>query len=178
MKNNKKEISDLVYNGKFLKIKQMPYKNTNYEIVEMNNAVAAFIMDKSLTKVLLAKQYRPAYGDFTYEIPAGMLDVSGENEKDCMAREIIEEVNLTVNPENLEFLVNYMPMIGSATHRITIYSAIYEGECENIEIENDDVVERIWVDHLDLADMVKKGIIIDGKTLLAFYIMINKMSKK
>lgn len=164
----------ITYNGKFLKVKETSYKNVNYEILQLNNAVAVFIRDKSLSKILLVKQYRPAYGDFTYEIPAGMLDIVGENERECVAREIQEEVNLQVHPDTLEFLVNYWPMVGSATHNITIYSAIYEGECENMTIKNDDVVERVWVDHIEFKRMMEKGIIIDGKTLLAHYIMMSK----
>lgn len=166
--------ANLVYNGKFLKVKEVPYNNTNYEIVEMNNAVAVLIVNKELTKILLAKQYRPVYGDFTYEIPAGMLDVEGESNIDCIVRETLEEVNLCINPDDLIHLVDYMPIIGSVSHKLSLYW-IDVDETKNSKIKNDDVVERLWVTLVDFEDLVNQNKIIDGKTLLAYYMMRDKL---
>lgn len=166
----------VAYKGKFLQVKEEPYNGINYEIVEMGNAVAAFIVNKELTKVLLAKQYRPVCNDFTYEIPAGMLDVEGENERDCVAREIIEEVDLEVNPENLVYLTKYIPIVGSVRHEITLYYCSID-ETDNARIENDDVVERVWVNLSDFDDLIKEGKLIDGKTLLAYYMVKDKVNQ-
>lgn len=174
MNSLKIKSANLVYNGKFLKVKEVPYEDTNYEIVEMNNAVAVLIVNKELTKILLAKQYRPVYGDFTYEIPAGMLDIEGENNIDCTARETLEEVNLSINPDDLVHLIDYMPIIGSVNHKLSLYW-INVKETKNSKIKNDDVVERLWVDLANFENMINQGEIVDGKTLLAYYIMKDKL---
>lgn len=162
------------YNGKFLQVIEKPYNNINYEIVNMKPAVAAILVNQDFTKTLLVKQFRPVVDDFTYEIPAGMIDVDGENKIDTLIRELSEEVELSVNQDNLVHLTKYYPIVGSVTHQIDLYYAIVD-EIGDKEIENDDVVERIWVNLDDFENLVNQGEIIDGKTLLAYCMMKDKI---
>lgn len=164
------------YNGKFLQVHVKPYDNSNYEIVEMNNAVAVIPINQ-YGQILLVKQYRPVCKKYTYEIPAGMLDVDGELIKETMCRELVEEANLEISPDSLVHLIEYFPIIGSVNHKITIYKTEINN-CDNKSIENDDVIERLWVSQEDLNKMIEVGEIIDGKTLLAYSMIKNNKDMK
>lgn len=159
-------MKNVKYDGKFLKVRLKPHNDTNYEIVEMNDAVAVIATNQH-DQVLLVKQFRPVCGKYTYEIPAGMLDVNGESPSETACRELLEETNLIVHPDNLSYLVSYFPIVGSVNHKITIYkTSINNDEFKNIE--NDDVIERVWMSKEDLDNLIAQGYIIDGKTLLAY----------
>ena len=42
-----------------------------------------------------------------WEIPAGMMDVDGEDPCACMVRELQEEAEITVDPTKLKKIVGY-----------------------------------------------------------------------
>ena len=52
-------------------------------------------------KIVLIRQFRPAIGDWIWEIPAGTLE-PGESPDECMAREVVEEIGWEA--ESLESL--------------------------------------------------------------------------
>lgn len=145
-------------------------KNYVREIVDMKNAVAVAIVNKSNDKMLLVKQYRSAVENDVWEIPAGMLDVEGEKNESCAVREVEEETNIKMSEPELSYLISTYGVIGCCNHKVYIYSAIID-ETSDCSIKEDDVVARKWFTMDEIDSMIKEGIIEDGKTQLAYFIL-------
>ena len=99
---------DNLFTGRFLNVKNIVYNDKKYEAVVMNDAVAVLVLNQDKSKLLLVKQYRPVYGDYTYEIPAGMRDINGEDPRECIARELEEEANIEIDYNSLVHLIDYI----------------------------------------------------------------------
>jgi ADP-ribose pyrophosphatase len=166
------------YNGKFLKVEEVPYNGKIYEIVEMKAAVCVLVLNNKKDKLLLVKQYRPVVKGFTLEIPAGMMDVEGEDPVSCILRELKEEANLNIDRNSVKLLASYCPIIGSVRHFTQMFVAVYDGKTENIAIKDDDVIERVWVSFNAFEKLVGFGEIIDAKTLLAYSLYRSKQQAK
>ena len=82
---------------------------------------------------------------------------------------IQEEAGIRV--DYLKHLVSYYPAVGFSDHKLHLYCGYTK--CYDIHSENDkDVTEARWFDIQDVRDMIKSGEIVDGKTILAFGMMI------
>lgn len=117
-------------------------------------------------EVVLVRQFRAAAGRDLLEIPAGLLDVEGEDREDAARRELEEEVGLRATGE-LRFLVEYFPSAGMADHRVWIYLATETEACEarpqGVE-EQQMTIERVPVGEVDRV--LASGDVADGKTIV------------
>jgi 8-oxo-dGTP pyrophosphatase MutT (NUDIX family) len=109
-------------------------------------AVAVLAMDER-GRVLLLKQYRqPARMSF-WEIPAGLLDVDGEDFAAAAARELAEEADLTA--ERWDVLVDFFNSPGSSSEAIRIYLAreladVPEDQ-RHVRTDEEAEIEHRWV---------------------------------
>ncbi|PIE26693.1 MAG: ADP-ribose pyrophosphatase [Micrococcales bacterium] len=71
-----------------------PAGTVRREFLEHTGAVGILAMDQH-DNVLLLRQYRHPVGFHLWELPAGLLDVTGEPPQACAARELAEEADLT-----------------------------------------------------------------------------------
>ncbi len=55
-------------------------------------------------KILLSRRFQTGYEDGNYGLPAGHGDY-GETMREGTAREALEEIGITINPEDLEFVL-------------------------------------------------------------------------
>jgi ADP-ribose pyrophosphatase len=128
---------------------------------------AAIVPFTSEDHVLMVRQFRYALGKDTLEIPAGKMD-PGEKPEACARRELLEETGF--GAELMELVLAYAPAIGYSNELIHIFSA---RQLRKIRTDIDEreisSVEEVSLDQL--RDMVKKGLIEDGKTLLALSYM-------
>lgn len=90
------KASKVLFDGPIIAVRQDtidgPTGEMTREIVEHFSAVAiAPVRDG---KVLLIRQYRHGVGRYLWEIPAGLLDMAGENPLDAARRELAEEAGL------------------------------------------------------------------------------------
>jgi ADP-ribose pyrophosphatase len=126
-------------------------------------AVVPFVCDD---EILMVRQYRYALGKETLEIPAGKLD-PGETPEACIRRELREETGYEAG--ELTFLYTYAPAIGYSNERIHIYSARRlrkkRTRVDELEIS---AVEKHRLK--SLKQMMKKGLLEDGKTLLGLFL--------
>lgn len=88
-----------------------------YEIVEHAHAVA--ILAEREGKVLFVRQYRPAIGVSTLEIPAGLID-PGETPAEAAKRELAEEAQLT---GDLEYLTGFYLSPGFCDEKLHVFRA-------------------------------------------------------
>ncbi len=155
-----------IYQGKILSLRVddalLPDgKPCKREIVEHSGGACVLCVEEK--KVLFVKQYRYAYGESVYELPAGKLN-AGEDPFLSAQRELEEETG--VRAEELELLHEIYPSVGYTNERIFIYLArgctrgsahLDEGEFLDVE----------WIEIERVKEMLKKGEIKDAKTVIA-----------
>ena len=78
--------------------------------------------------MLLVRQLRPAIRDVLTEIPAGILDVEGEDALTCAARELFEETGY--RHDAIEFLGGYYSSAGFTDEYVHLFVARLAAEPE------------------------------------------------
>jgi len=126
-------------------------------------------------EVVLVRQFRAAVGRDLLEIPAGLLDVEGEDREVAAARELEEEAGLR-NVGELELLTTYYPTAGMADHQVWIYLARATEPCAvrpaSIE-EQHMTIERIALDAV--PGLIESGEIADGKTIIGLLLARDRL---
>ena len=114
-------------------------------------------------KIALVRQFRYAYGEAIYEIPAGKLD-KDEDPMLAAGRELSEETGLVAG--RLELMFVLYPTPGYTNEKIYIYEAVGvragrqhldEGEFLNVE----------YLPVGDVLAMIERGELHDAKTIVA-----------
>ena len=90
------------------------------DYIDHPGAVAVLPMNEA-GEVLLMKQYRHPVGMDLWEIPAGLLDIEGEDFVVGAARELAEEADLVAGTWNV--LADFFNSPGSSSEAIRIYLA-------------------------------------------------------
>ena len=72
-------------------------------------------------RLLLINQYRQPIGTRDWELPAGLLDVPGEDPLEAAKRELAEEADLVAS--DWRRLTDYHPSAGGSNETITIFEA-------------------------------------------------------
>lgn len=90
------------------------------EYVRHTGAVAIVALDER-DRVLFVRQYRHPTGYELYEIPAGLLDVSGEPPVDCAKRELAEEADLVA--DRWDVLIDWFNSPGGSDEAIRVFLA-------------------------------------------------------
>ena len=75
-------------------------KTATREVVRHNGAVAVLAVTPD-DKIVLVKQFRYPCNRVLLEIPAGKLDIAGENPEQCAVRELAEETPYTCDAVDL-----------------------------------------------------------------------------
>ena len=112
--------------------------------------------------VLLVRQFRAGARRAIAEIPAGLLDVEGEDPQRCAARELFEETGY--RPASLEHLAEIYTSPGSSSERVHLYLARTDGQPAASPEDGIEVIRR------PLSEMVaeaRAGGVPDAKTALA-----------
>ncbi|MFX1283756.1 MAG: NUDIX hydrolase [Promethearchaeota archaeon] len=118
-------------------------------------------------QVLFVKQYRYSIQEETLEIPAGKID-PGEDPEACIRREFEEETGHTV--KNLELLLKYVPAIGYSSEVLYIYKGTGIS-LKGAPFSSDEISEVEILSFNDMRHYINTGVIKDGKTLIALYIL-------
>ena len=131
------------------------------EIIEHSGGACVLYVEDD--KVLLVRQYRYAYGESVYEIPAGKLD-KGEDPAKAAARELEEEAGLKAG--RLEKLFVIYPTPGYTNEKIYLYRAY---DCQKVAAHLDDgeFLDVVYLPIEQAKEMLKNGQIQDGKTIIA-----------
>lgn len=93
------------------------------DYVEHTGAVAVLAVreDRGAPEVLVIRQYRHPVGAEDWELPAGLLDVEGEDPVEAARRELAEEADLRA--ARWERLLAFTPSPGSLGEEITVFVA-------------------------------------------------------
>ena len=157
---------NLIYKGKILSLYNdrvlLPDgKESMREVVIHGGGSAVFCEEGG--KVLMVKQFRYAYGEEVWEIPAGKVN-AGEDPMETAFRELEEECG--VKAEKMELMFSVYPSPGYTSEIIRIYraSGITAGKKNPDE---DEFLSAQWIEKPRLKEMIKSGEIKDSKTLIA-----------
>lgn len=154
-----------VYKGRVidLNIEEVSLPNgqsIELEIVRHPGAAATVPLKKN-GEVVMIRQYRHAAGGMIYEIPAGRLN-PGENPLECAKRELSEETGLRA--KQWQPLGSILTTPGFTDEKIHLFLA-RDLTRTSQALEQDEVIEVVERSLEDLIEMVRRGEIIDAKTI-------------
>ena len=171
--------SDAVYEGKIVTV----YKDTvrydddgeeaEREYVGHPGSVAMVAHDGE--DVYLVRQPRePVDEQEVLELPAGKLDVEGEDPLECAKRELAEEIGKSARDWEL-MKGPYYASVGFTNERIWIYLATGLEEAEAEADEN----ERIEIEAVPLAQLDELiDRVVDAKTLIGLMLLRTRLQPK
>ena len=145
------------------------WERATRETYDRGNGATILLYNKAQQTVILTRQFRlPAYvnghSGWLIEACAGLLD--NNNAEDAIKRETEEETGYQITTPTKIFEVFMSP--GSVTERLAFFVASYEpnqrrGLGGGVEGEDIEILEL----SLDRAlDMIERGEIVDGKTIM------------
>ncbi len=138
-----------------LKIQTRDGSIVTREVMNRKDGVCALVLDTVNMEFVFVQQYRPGVGGILLEVPAGTLDVPGEDPKDAIIREIDEEIGYKV--DDIQYITKCYMSPGGSTELIYIYMAyvsekLHEGggtpheDIDIVRIKEEDVLDTEFLD--------------------------------
>jgi len=154
-----------IYRGRIISLRvdeiRLPSgRTTTREIVDHPGAVVIVAVDQS-DRVILVRQYRAAVAKFTLEVPAGTREPN-ETPEFCARRELTEETGMTA--KTWQRLVNFYSTPGFTNEYLSVFVAT-DLEVAGGHPEEDESIQREWVDLAAIPGMISAGEICDAKTI-------------
>lgn len=168
---------ETVFKGQLITVKLQPVRRPNgkiarYEMVDHPDAAAivAVLNRDGEPMVALVRQERPAIGQETWEIPAGLIgDDDHDNPEETAMRELREETGFTAG--TLRFLHRHYPSPGFMNEAISIYLATDLREAPGAPPPDPDEISDLrWTPLSEAMEMCRKGEISDGKTVIGLWL--------
>jgi ADP-ribose pyrophosphatase len=177
----KLNISEAVRNrcvlkGRVFDFYQAEFKNDKKtEYIKHPGAVAA-IPVLSDRRIVLVRQWRFAIGEYIWEIPAGTFK-KNESVISCLKREVAEETGYCVKRFSKIGII--FPCPGYSDEKIHLFVVYCDGKLK----QKPDEDEHLWNQEFttqEIINMIEKGKIIDGKSLVALlrYLYEERRCKK
>jgi ADP-ribose pyrophosphatase len=160
-----------IYRGKVMALRAdevvMPGgRAARREIIEHPGAVAIVALDPD-DRLMMIYQYRHALGRRLWEMPAGLLDVAGEDPLETARRELREEAGLEAAEWAVLLDVAPSPGFSDESVRVFLARGLTEvGRPEGHDDEEADLTTR-WVTLSVAVRMVLAGTIVNGVTAAA-----------
>jgi ADP-ribose pyrophosphatase len=132
-----------------------------WEVARVRNAAAVLPITPT-GEVVLVKQFRPAVRRVLTEIPAGVMDVEGEDALTCAGRELLEETGFRHSA--IEFLGGYYASAGFTDEYVHVFWARTEAAPV---AEPEEGIELLMVPLQDMVAAARGGKVRDVKTAYA-----------
>ncbi|MEU5276548.1 NUDIX hydrolase [Streptomyces asoensis] len=116
-------------------------------------SVAVLALDDE-DRVLLIKQYRHPVRHKLWEIPAGLLDVPGENPLHAAQRELYEEAH--VKAEDWRVLTDVYPTAGGCDESVRIFLARGLSEADGVRFEVEDEEADMEHARVPVGELVRR----------------------
>ncbi len=139
----------------------LPSGETTDVHVLRHPGAAAIVPISDKNRVVLIRQYRHAFADVIWEIPAGTR-TSDEEPLSCARRELREETGYSA--QAWESLGMMTPVPGYSDERIHLFLAT-DLTAGHQNLDRDELLEVCEIDWNKAMEMVYNGIIQDGKTI-------------
>jgi 8-oxo-dGTP pyrophosphatase MutT (NUDIX family) len=122
------------------------------EYVDHTGAVAVLAID-DLDRVLLIRQYRHPIRHRDWELPAGLLDIQGEDPLAGAQRELAEEADVAASEWHV--LTDFMTSVGGSNEALRVYLARGLSDTETFARFDEELdIEKRWVDLDEVVDAV------------------------
>ena len=170
--------SENIYDGTLLHVKkdkvELPNGDISYREWIKHPGASAVIPVTDNNEIILVRQYRYPIQALTMEIPAGKLDVAGEDPLECAKRELEEETGYSA--QEYQFLTKLATTVGFSDEFIYIYAArgLKAGQQHTDE---DEFINVVTVPLAKAVEMVHSGEIQDGKSVVAILMLQNMLAK-
>ncbi|NQV96959.1 MAG: NUDIX hydrolase [Acidimicrobiaceae bacterium] len=132
--------------------------------------IVALAGEKDSREVVLVRQYRPALGISTLEIPAGLRDLEGEDPRVTARRELEEEAGLVA--ATMTDLGRHISSPGISNSTVDLFLAT---DLTQTKIDRHGPEEQFmtieYVPFNRAMAMVKDGVIQDGKTIIGLFLV-------
>jgi ADP-ribose pyrophosphatase len=156
--------SDLAFRGAVWDVRDDRVRYGGGEIrrqyVAHTGAVAVVALDEQ-ERVLMIQQYRHPIRHRDWELPAGLLDVAGEEPMHAARRELAEEADIVA--EHWEHLVSAWTTPGANDEMIHVYLATGLSDADAHDRLDEEADIRVeWVPLSDAADGVLAGRLHNG----------------
>ena len=149
--------SEVVFDGKVWNIRRERFTlgegEITREFMDHTGAVAVLALDEN-DRVCLIRQYRHPIRAREWELPAGLMDITGESALIGAQRELAEEVDLVAAEWNV--LVDFQTSPGGSNEALRIYLARGLSDADEIFERTDEEaeLEKTWVSLEDIVDAV------------------------
>lgn len=170
----KKLSSENVFDGVLLHVKR-----DKIELPNGHEAVREWIAHPGASaivpllpdgRIILVRQYRYPVARVTLEIPAGKLDIPGEDPIECAKRELSEETGFST--KKIWKLTSIATTVGFTDEWIHIYAAT-ELESGRQHTDEDEFINCVKMPLTEAVSMVERGEIYDAKSAIGI-LLLNK----
>lgn len=126
-------------------------------------------------QIILVKQFRYPIGEVTLEVPAGKLDIEGEEPIECAKRELSEETGYTAG--KLEKLTTIATTVGFSNEVIHLYVAtdLTQGEKHP---DQDEFINTVKIPLTAALQLVESGKIIDAKSIISILLLAKRIYRE
>jgi ADP-ribose pyrophosphatase len=175
--------SEVVFEGPLFRIErdrliEPGTEEVTRDIIRHNGSVVILALDNTKNKrdpwIVVERQYRHAANQFMWELPAGKLD-EGEDALAGAKRELEEETGYQA--KKWKPLVEYYASPGFLGESMKVFVAegLVAGDARP---EDDEKIELRLVKLSEAIKMIRKGAIIDGKTLTSVLLYARQVEGK
>ena len=136
-------------------------------VLEHPGAVVILALDED-DRVFCLRQYRHPARMRMFELPAGLLDVEGEDPQEAAARELLEEAGLAAADWTPLCSAYSSPGISSELIHYFLARGLTEGDRGDFEPHHEEAdMEALWVPYAELLDACLAGRVQDAPVLVA-----------
>jgi 8-oxo-dGDP phosphatase len=136
-------------------------------VLEHPGAVVIVAVDER-ERVFCLWQYRHPAGRRFVELPAGLLDVDGEDPLETARRELVEEAGLEATDWTPLGTTYSSPGISAEVHHYFLARGLARADRGDFVAEHEEAdMQTAWVPYADLRAAVLDGRVTDGHTALA-----------
>lgn len=169
--------SELIFDGKILKVVKdkvlCPNGKESFREIIRHNGGAGILCVTPNDEVLLIKQFRYAYDEVIYEIPAGKLE-EDEDPYEAALREFEEETGNKA--KELIPLGHIYPTCGYSAEKIYLYLAL-DFKKTQANLDEDEVILVEYIPLKKVKEMILNQEIKDAKTICAITQYLLKYNK-
>ena len=168
--------SEPIYEGSFVSISRDTVRlangNESKRIVIRHPGAASVLAETENGEIVLVRQWRYAVGEAVLELPAGKLDVAGEDPAECALRELAEETPYTA--DSVKLLHTFYTAVGFCDEKMYLYRAFNISKSSNLHPDQDEFVETVLLSRQAVREAIINNQIQDGKTLVGLqYWLLN-----